>query len=152
MRSSVSFDEDHAQSSSASPTSVSTGRFELSISNDILTSSNARGQGDGSLTFTNGLALVLGLQIGSGIFYAPSQVSAHVPSPGGAILVWLVAGIVVWTGAASFIELGLVVSKNGGVQEYLRICYGEFFGFLFSWTWITISKALCHGHDSDDIC
>ena len=66
--------------------------------------------------------------------------SNHVPSPGAAVLVWLIAGILVWTGAASFIELGLAIPKNGGVQEYLRICYGEFFGFLFSWTYIAIAK------------
>lgn len=95
---------------------------------------------NGSLTFINGVALVLGLQIGSGIFFAPSQVSNHVASPGTAILVWLSAGVLVWTGAASFIELGLAIPKNGGVQEYLRTCYSEFFGFLFSWVWITIGK------------
>ena len=92
------------------------------------------------MTFTNGVALVLGLQIGSGIFSAPSQVSNHVASPGMAVLVWLLAGVLVWTGAASFIELGLAIPKNGGVQEYLRVCYSEFFGFLFSWVWIAIGK------------
>ena len=92
------------------------------------------------MTFTNGVALVLGLQIGSGIFSAPSQVSNHVASPGIAVSVWLLAGVLVWTGAASFIELGLAIPKNGGVQEYLRICYSEFFGFLFSWVWMAIGK------------
>lgn len=92
------------------------------------------------MTFTNGLALVLGLQIGSGIFSAPSQVSNHVASPGIAVSVWLLAGVLVWTGAASFIELGLAIPRNGGVQEYLRICYSEFFGFLFSWVWMAIGK------------
>lgn len=102
--------------------------------------SDAQAQGHGRLTFTNGLALVLGLQIGSGIFSAPSQVSSHVASPGIAVSVWLLAGVLVWTGAASFIELGLAIPKNGGVQEYLRICYSEFFGFLFSWVWLAIGK------------
>ena len=83
---------------------------------------------------------MLGLQIGSGIFSAPSHVSNHVPSPGMAIVVWLLSGILVWTGAASFIELGLAIPRNGGVQEYLRVCYGEFLGFLFSWVWIAIAK------------
>lgn len=61
-------------------------------------------------------------------------------SPGIAVLVWLLAGVLVWTGAASFIELGQAIPKNGGVQEYLRTCYSEFFGFLFSWVWIAIGK------------
>jgi solute carrier family 7 (L-type amino acid transporter), member 6 len=92
------------------------------------------------LTFTNGLALVIGLQIGSGIFTAPSQVSQHVPSPGMGVLVWFLGGLLVWTGAASFIELGIAIPKNGGIQEYLRYCYGDFLGFLFTWIWVVISK------------
>ena len=92
------------------------------------------------LTFVNGLALVIGLQIGSGIFYAPSQVAIHTPSPGAAILVWGIAGTLVWTGAASFIELGLAIPKNGGVQEYLRVVHGEFSGFMFSWIYVAICK------------
>jgi amino acid transporter len=54
--------------------------------------------------------------------------------------VWFLAGLLVWTGAASFIELGLAIPKNGGVQEYLRHCYGDFLGFLFTWIWVAISK------------
>ena len=92
------------------------------------------------LTFVNGLALVLGLQIGSGIFFAPSQVSNHVPCPGAAVLVWFLAGLLVWTGAASFIELGVAIPNNGGIQEYLRFCYGDYAAFLFSWVWVAISK------------
>ena len=66
--------------------------------------------------------------------------SNHVPAPGFAVLVWLCAGLLVWTGAASFIELGLTIPANGGVQEYLRVCFGEFWGFLFTWAYIAIAK------------
>ena len=76
------------------------------------------------LTLLNGLALVIALQIGSGIFTLPAQVSQSVPSPGAGLLVWLLAGLLVWTGAASFIELGCRVPSNGGIQEYVRIAYG----------------------------
>ena len=139
-RSSSSYDEHETQYSdnlNSNPTSVSARISEPLIVDDTEPSEFVQGR---SLTFINGLALVLGLQIGSGIFYAPSQVSNHVPCPGAAVLVWLIGGIMVWTGAASFIELGLAIPKNGGVQEYLRVCYGEFFGFLFSWTYIAIAK------------
>ena len=139
-RSSSSYDEHgirYSEDLNSSPTSVSARISEPLIIDDTQASEFLQGQ---SLTFINGLALVLGLQIGSGIFYAPSQVSNHVPSPGAAVLVWLIAGILVWTGAASFIELGLAIPRNGGVQEYLRVCYGEFFGFLYAWTYIAIAK------------
>ena len=139
-RSSSSYDEHrirYSEDLNPSPTSVSARISEPLIIDDTQPSEFLQGQ---SLTFINGLALVLGLQIGSGIFYAPSQVSSHVPSPGAAVLVWPIAGILVWTGAASFIELGLAIPRNGGVQEYLRVCYGEFFGFLYAWTYIAIAK------------
>ncbi|KAG8159633.1 hypothetical protein KVR01_010270 [Diaporthe batatas] len=76
------------------------------------------------LTILNGLALVIALQIGSGIFTLPAQVSQSVPTPGAGLLVWLLAGLLVWTGAASFIELGCRVPSNGGIQEYVRVAYG----------------------------
>ena len=93
-----------------------------------------------SLSVLHGLALVLGLQIGSGIFFAPSQVSNHVANPGTAVAIWLVAGALVWTGANSFIELGVACPVNGGMATYLRSAYGEFAGFLFSWIWVSIAK------------
>lgn len=77
-----------------------------------------------ALTLLNGLALVIALQIGSGIFTLPTQVSQSVPSPGAGLLVWLLAGLLVWTGAASFIELGCRAPSNGGIQEYVRVAYG----------------------------
>jgi amino acid transporter len=97
-------------------------------------------QGRGKLTRLNGLALVISLQIGSGIFTAPSQVSQHVSTPGQGLLVWLLGGLLVWTGAASFIELGLRIPRNGGIQEYLQTVYGDVGGFLFTWTWTVIAK------------
>jgi len=95
------------------------------------------------LTRLNGLALVVSLQIGSGIFTVPSQVAANTASPGWSLAVWLLAGLLVWTGAASFVELGLRVPRNGGVQEYLRASYGrlgELMGFLFTWSWVLLAK------------
>src|SRR5579871_3102324 len=92
------------------------------------------------LTFTNALALVLGLQIGSGIFTAPSQVSQYVQSPTIAVSAWIIGGLLVWTGAASFIELGIAIPRNGGIQEYLRVCFGDFPALLFSWMWVLVIK------------
>ncbi|KAF6841688.1 large neutral amino acids transporter small subunit 1 [Colletotrichum plurivorum] len=103
-------------------------------------------EGDGhpavarKLTLVNGLAIVISLQIGSGIFSVPSQISQFVTAPGYGLLAWLFGGLLVWTGAASFIELGLRIPNNGGIQEYLRACYGEFAGFLFTWVWCIIIK------------
>ena len=93
-----------------------------------------------NLAYLNCLALVIGLQIGSGIYSAPAIVSSHVSSAAVGVFIWVLAGALVWTGAASFIELGIALPSNGGIQEYLRHCYGDIYGFLFAWTWIAVVK------------
>lgn len=95
-----------------------------------------------SLTFVHGLALVIGLQIGSGIFSAPAAVRSYVSSTGLAMFAWVIGGIIAATGAASFESLGKLVPLNGGIQEYLRFIYGDLFGFLFAWVWIFVSRPL----------
>ncbi|RPB16182.1 amino acid transporter [Morchella conica CCBAS932] len=119
----------------------------------LTTSSDARGLASSSaaavpgslekqktLSYLNGLSLLIGLQIGSGIFSSPSQVNNHVPSPGVALIVWAVAGVLAWTGAASYAELGGAIPLNGGSGVYLRHCFGELAGFLYSWTAVIVLK------------
>lgn len=118
------------------------GPHNLSQSSDDrpTSSSSSLTTANRSLTFLNCLALVVGIQIGSGIFSAPAVVSNHVSNPAAGILVWAVAGLLVWTGASCFIELGLSVPHNGGMQEYLRSAYGDFAGFMFSCIWLSIVR------------
>ncbi|KAF2137320.1 uncharacterized protein K452DRAFT_278746 [Aplosporella prunicola CBS 121167] len=93
-----------------------------------------------SLTYLNGLSLVIGLIIGSGIFSSPSQVNANAGSPGASLIIWLVAGVLAWTGAASYAELGGAIPLNGGAQVYLSKIFGEWAGFLFTWCAVTVLK------------
>jgi len=93
-----------------------------------------------SLSYLNCLALVVSIQIGSGVFSSPAVVSNHVPSAGAGILVWVFAGALVWAGASCFIELGTSVPRNGGMQEYLRAAYGDLAGFVFSGVWLAIVR------------
>ncbi|KAI9783532.1 MAG: hypothetical protein M1839_003702 [Geoglossum umbratile] len=93
-----------------------------------------------SLTYINGLAVTMGLQVGAGIFSTPAAVRTNVSTSATALSVWALAGLLVWTGAACFIELGTRIPYNGGMQEYLRHCYGDVYGFLFAWAWILLSR------------
>ena len=93
-----------------------------------------------TLTFTNGLSLVVGLIIGSGIFSSPAQVNMNAGSPGASLLVWLFAGILAWTGAASYAELGGAIPLNGGSQAYLSKIFGEWAGFLFTWSAVCVLR------------
>jgi amino acid transporter len=93
-----------------------------------------------TLTYLNGLSLVVGLIIGSGIFSSPAQVNSHVGSPGAALVVWVISGLLAWTGAASYAELGGAIPLNGGAQIYLAKIFGEIAGFLFTWCAILVLK------------
>ena len=93
-----------------------------------------------TLTYLNGLSLIVGLIIGSGIFSSPSQVNSNAGSPGAALIIWVVAGILAWTGAASYAELGGAIPLNGGSQVYLSKIFGELAGFLFTWVAVLVLK------------
>jgi amino acid transporter len=93
-----------------------------------------------SLTYLNGLSLVVGLIIGSGIFSSPGLVLANAGSPGASLIVWAIAGVLAWTGAASYAELGGAIPLNGGAQIYLSKIFGELAGFLCMWCAVLVLK------------
>lgn len=92
------------------------------------------------LTTRHAFAVLVTLQIGSGIFASPSQVDSNVPSPGAALLVWVLGGLLSWAGAASFAELGAAIPLNGGMQAYLAYVYGDTMAFLMAWIYIMAAK------------
>jgi solute carrier family 7 (L-type amino acid transporter), member 9/15 len=81
-------------------------------------------------------AIIISIVIGSGIFTSPGSIDTNVPSPGTALAVWLVGGVLAWTGAATMAELGTAIPGEGGVQPYLKYIYGDIFGHLAAWTWV----------------
>ncbi|KAI4954116.1 hypothetical protein J4E91_001826 [Alternaria rosae] len=99
-------------------------------------SSRASQQLPKQLTTRHAFAVLVTLQIGSGIFASPAQVDSNVPSPGAALLVWVLGGLLSWAGAASFAELGAALPLNGGMQEYLRHIFGDTAAFLMAWVYI----------------
>ncbi|EIN07323.1 L-methionine transporter [Punctularia strigosozonata HHB-11173 SS5] len=96
--------------------------------------------GEKNISLLNGVALIVGLQIGSGIFSSPGVVVANTDSVGASLAVWLAAGLLGWTGASSFAELGSSIPVNGGAQAYLAYAYGPLTSYLFAWTAISALK------------
>ncbi|KAI5777428.1 large neutral amino acids transporter small subunit 1 [Geopyxis carbonaria] len=92
------------------------------------------------LTFTNGLALVLSLQLGSGIFATPSVVYSHTPSALHALLVWLLSGLLIWTGATTFLSLSLALPGTRGIASHLRTIYGDVASRTFCALWLLLAK------------
>ncbi|KAK4239426.1 hypothetical protein C8A03DRAFT_14185 [Achaetomium macrosporum] len=89
-----------------------------------------------SLGTVEAFAIVVSIVIGSGVFTSPGSIDTNVPSPGAALLVWFVGGVLAWTGASTMAELGTAIPGEGGVQPYLKYIFGDIFGFLAAWTWV----------------
>jgi basic amino acid/polyamine antiporter, APA family len=77
--------------------------------------------------------MVVGTIVGSSIFVQPSEVSRAVPSFGGMLLVWIVAGALTWFGASICAELSAVYPRTGGVYVFLRELFSPAAGFLWGW-------------------
>ncbi len=91
---------------------------------------------DRKLGLFDGIMVVIGNTIGSGIFIAPAVIAATVqPESGGMVLlVWLIGGMLALTGALSYAELGALMPRAGGHYVFLREGLGSFVGFLYGWT------------------
>ncbi|MFI4908887.1 MAG: APC family permease [Steroidobacterales bacterium] len=88
------------------------------------------------LGLVTGMAVVVGVIIGSGIFRVPSPIAAAAGSLTGVALVWVLGGIVSLFGALSVAELAAMYPAAGGPYVYLREAYGRPLAFLFGWMWL----------------
>jgi APA family basic amino acid/polyamine antiporter len=82
----------------------------------------------------DGISMVAGAMIGSGIFIVSADIARSVGSPGWLMIVWLIAGIITIIGAISYGELAAMIPDVGGQYVYLREAYHPLIGFLFGWT------------------
>ncbi|ORY79365.1 amino acid permease-domain-containing protein [Leucosporidium creatinivorum] len=95
---------------------------------------------DEKISVTAGIALIVGMQIGSGIFSSPGVVARETGAVGSALLAWVGAGLLSWAGASSFAELGSALPLNGGAQAYLDAAFGPLPAYCFSFTAVTALK------------
>lgn len=85
-------------------------------------------------------SVVTGTMIGTAIFVVPGRMLNLVKTPGMALLVWVVAGILSLFGALGYAELGAAIPEAGGEYVYLHRAFSPLFGFLYGWTQITVAK------------
>ncbi|OFY68661.1 MAG: amino acid transporter [Bacteroidetes bacterium RBG_19FT_COMBO_42_7] len=82
----------------------------------------------------DGISIVAGAMIGSGIFITSADIARSVGSPGWLMVVWLITGVITVIGALSYGELASMMPHVGGQYVYLREAYHPLIGFLFGWT------------------
>jgi len=90
----------------------------------------------------SGVNILVGIIIGSGVFYLGSFILLNVQmSMGYALLAWAIGGIISLLGGLCFAELGAMNPKAGGMYVYMSEAYHPVVGFSNEWTSIFLSGA-----------
>lgn len=86
-----------------------------------------------SMGFMDAMFMVIGMVIGSGIFFKTATVFRSAGNPFMGIMAWLAGGGVAMASALTISEIATAIPETGGVFAYLRKLYGERLAFLFGW-------------------
>ncbi|HEV8382605.1 MAG TPA: amino acid permease [Gemmatimonadales bacterium] len=86
-----------------------------------------------SLGLFDGLAMVVGIMIGSGIFRTPGLVAQQLGRPWLTFVAWLLGGVLALLGALCFAELATRHPQAGGKYVYAREAFGPRIGFVVGW-------------------
>ena len=93
-----------------------------------------------TVSLLDGISLIVGLIIGSGIFASAKTVARLTGSVGMYLMAWVITGIIAFLGALSYAELGTMIPVSGSEYTYLGTAFGPLASFLYSWVTILLLK------------
>src|SRR5438046_1324418 len=86
-----------------------------------------------SLRLADGLAMVVGMTVGAGIFRTPGIVAARLGRPGLTFVVWVLGAALAFLGALCFAELTTRQPRAAGKYAFVREAFGTRAGFVVGW-------------------
>lgn len=78
--------------------------------------------------------------IGTGVFLKARVMTCNVGSPGKALIVWVLAGLLAMAGALTYAELLAMKPRAAGEYGIMRDAYGRPMGFIYGWTQFLIAR------------
>jgi basic amino acid/polyamine antiporter, APA family len=78
--------------------------------------------------------------IGTGVFLKARVMTCNVGTPGKALIVWVLAGLLAMAGALTYAELLAMKPRAAGEYGLVRDAYGRPPGFIYGWTQFVIAR------------
>jgi len=92
------------------------------------------------LGVADGVALLIGITIGAGIYSTPQIIAGYLSHFNIILLLWVIVGIFVFISGLIYAELGTRLPTTGGEYIYISRVFGPYAGFMFGWAQLFIIR------------
>jgi amino acid transporter len=90
------------------------------------------------LSWTDAVAVVVGIVLGAFIFKSPGMVAGMTGDTTWMMLAWVFGGLLCLCGALTYAELATAYPHSGGEYVYISTAFGKPIGFIFVWARVAV--------------